>query len=96
VPTSARLAALVELYASDPAGLEDVGVGLELRKANDDVVVRHGTAVVSKTQLDRRRVAEGALALDGLAPGRYALSAILYRKQQPLGKVTRLFDVIAP
>jgi hypothetical protein len=96
VPSSARLAALVELYASDPAGLDDVVVGFELRKANDDVIVRHATAAVSKTQLDRRRIAEGALPLDGLAPGRYALSAILYRKQQPLGKVTRLVDVIAP
>jgi VWFA-related protein len=95
VPASAQLAALIELYASDPAGLDGVGVGYELRKANEDVVVRQATALVSKTQLDRRRIAEGAVTLAGLAPGRYALSAILYRNQQPLGKITRPFEITA-
>ena len=94
--SSARLAARVEVYASDPAGLDAVGVEFELRQANDDAVVRRATARVSKTPLDRRRVAEGNLPLEGLAPGRYAVSALLYRRQEPLGKVTRLFDVIAP
>ena len=93
VPASARLATLVELYASDPARLDGVAVGYELRKANEDVVVRQVTAVVSKTALDRRRVAEGAVPLDGLAPGRYAVSAILSRNHQPLGKITRPFEI---
>ena len=83
------IAALLELYATDPAQFTDVRVELELRAAGSDAVVAHTPATVNLTSLDTRRVADGQLDVPGLAPGTYTVSAIVKRDGQTLATISR-------
>jgi hypothetical protein len=49
----------------------------ELRKDGDAEVIARTAASVAQTELDRRKVAEGQIPLQGLGPGSYTISAVI-------------------
>jgi VWFA-related protein len=96
VAPSTNLAATIELYAADAAQLADARVDFELRKDGDAEVIARTAASVAQTELDRRRVAEGQIPLQGLGPGSYTISAVIQHGTTAVGKVSRTIVIIAP
>ena len=93
IATGTPIAALLELYATDPAQFAEVSVELELRAAGSDVVVARAPATVNPTPVDTRRIADGRLDVAGLAPGTYAVSAVVKRDGQPVATIGRTIVV---
>jgi VWFA-related protein len=90
---SSRLAppeaiAILELFTADPAQFEGISVDLEL--ASGETIVASGPTTIAKTQLERRRIAQGELDVpDALAPGTYVLTAVVKRHGRPLTRISR-------
>jgi hypothetical protein len=90
----APASALIELYSSDPARLEKATAVLE--------IVPAGTAEPVQRYLMARRsspisgailVAEGDFATATLTPGKYTASVVALLDNQPVGRVSRAFEL---
>lgn len=90
-----RLAALLELYAADPARFADATVRIDVRRAGSDAVVATSEAALRATGLERRQVAEATIETSALEPGEYFLSAVVSLAGHPVGRVSRAIVIEA-
>lgn len=90
-----RLAALLEIVSADVAALEKTRVAMEIIPAGATEPIRRllmasrsgtsGAVLLSEAQIDTTT----------LQPGRYTVSAIALVDAQPVGRVSRVFEVVA-
>jgi VWFA-related protein len=86
--------ALIEIYANDPALLETTTAALEVIPAGAaDPVQRFLMARRSSPLSGAILIAEADFATGTLAPGRYTASVVTLIDGQPVGRVSRAFDV---
>lgn len=87
-------AALIELYSNDPALLEKTAAVLEIIPAGAaEPVQRYLMARRSSPLSGAILIAEGDFETAPLAPGRYTASVIALVDDQPVGRVSRAFEV---
>jgi VWFA-related protein len=89
IATGKPLSALLELYATDPAQFNGVSVDLELRAAGSESILTRAPATLNLTPAVTRRIADGQLDVPGLAPGTYAVSAVVTQDGQPVATIGR-------
>ena len=92
VSAGTTIRAIVELYTTDPAQFEGVTVNLEMRPPGEDAAVARAQAVVSKSNLERRQIADGELP-PANEPGSYVVSAVVHQNQKLIGRVSRAVTV---
>ena len=86
--------ALIELYSNDPARLELTSAALEIIPAGSgEPVQRYLMARRSSPVSGAILIAEGDFATATLAPGRYTASVVALVDNQPVGRVSRAFEV---
>ena len=86
--------ALIEIYSNDPARLEKTTAVLEIIPAGAaEPVQRYLMARRSSPVSGAILIAEGDFATATLAPGRYTASVVTLIDDQPVGRVSRVFDV---
>jgi hypothetical protein len=93
ISTGASAAALVELYAGDPAAFTDATVEFEVRSSRADAVLSRSAARVSSTDLPGRRVAEGPIATATLGAGEYTVSAVVHQDGAIVGRINRTVQI---
>jgi VWFA-related protein len=89
-----RLAALLETVSADVASLEKTRVALEIVPADGGDPVQR-LLMASRSASDALVLSEAQIDTTALPPGRYVASAIALVDTQPVGRVSRLFEVIA-
>jgi VWFA-related protein len=96
VKQGASLSALVEVVSADPAALEQVRTVIEIVPGGTAVPIkkfvmgaRSGTSAAILTN-------QAAIATTDLLPGRYTAIATVSIGEQPIGKVSRLFEIVRP
>ena len=88
--------ALIELYSNDPARLEQTTAVLEIVPAGSpEPIKRYLMARRSSPTSGAILIAEGDFATEALPPGRYSASVVALVDNQPVGRVSRAFDVVA-
>lgn len=86
--------ALIEIYSNDPARLEKTTAVLEVIPAGSaEPVQRYLMARRSSPISGAILIAEGDFATASLAPGRYTASVVTLVDEQPVGRVSRVFEV---
>jgi VWFA-related protein len=86
--------ALIELYSNDPARLEKTTAALEIIPAGSgEPVQRYLMARRSSPASGAILIAEGEFVVDTLPPGRYIASVVALVDNQPVGRVSRAFEV---
>ncbi len=90
------VAANLELYSADPGRFGDARVRFEIRRTGTTDVLSAADGVLRPTSLERRQVADGAIATAGFQPGRYTISAIVSAAGSPVGRVSRDILLIPP
>ena len=86
-----RVAAIIELYAADPARFADATVSMEVRRGGSDAVLSTTAAGLRTTSLERRQVAEAAIDTAAMEPGEYTMSAVVSLAGRQVGRVSRAF-----
>jgi hypothetical protein len=89
-----RLAALLETVSADVSSLEKTRVALEIVPADGGDPVQR-LLMASRSASDALVLSEAQIDTTTLPPGRYVASAIALVDTQPVGRVSRLFEVIA-
>ena len=92
VSAGTPIRAILEFYTTDPAQFEGLTVNLELRRSGEDVAAARAPAVVNKTNLERRQIADGQLP-PTQEPGSYVVSAVVQQGGKPVGRVSRAIVV---
>ncbi len=88
--------ALIELYSNNPARLEQTTAVLEIIPAGSaEPIKRYLMARRSSPMSGAILIAEGDFATEALAPGRYSASVVALVDNQPVGRVSRAFEVVA-
>jgi hypothetical protein len=90
------LAAYIELYGSDAAIFGRATISLEVATTDDAPALARGPARMVPTPDASRRVAQGMLGLEGLAPGSYWARAVIAVDGSPVGAVSLPFRVTGP
>jgi len=90
------LVAYLELYGSDAAVLGRAAVSLEVATADDAPSLASGPARIVPTPDAGRRIAQGILGLEGLAPAAYVARAVITVDGSPVGAVSLPFQVTPP
>lgn len=85
------LAAYVEMYADNPAGLDDASVVIEIADDEDAPPLTMGAAQIGNGPKPGIRVARGVVPARLLPPGRYLARARITRGGQPAGVLARPF-----
>jgi hypothetical protein len=95
IPQGAPLTVLMEVMSNDPAPLERARVGLEvIRAGTAEPVVRLLMAARSAGS-DRILLNEARLDTTPLSPGRYTLAAVVLLDNQPVGRVSRVIEIVS-
>jgi len=89
-----RLAALLETVSADAASLEKTRIALEIVPADGGDPVQR-LLMASRSASDALVLSEAQIDTATLPPGRYVASAIALVDTQPVGRVSRSFEVIA-
>jgi VWFA-related protein len=90
-----RLAALLETLSSDVAALEKTRIAMEVLPAAGGDPVQRLLMASRSGGSDVLLLSEAQIDTTALAPGRYIASAIALVETQPVGRVSRTFEVIA-
>jgi hypothetical protein len=90
----AAASALIELYSNDPAQLEKTTAVLEIIPAGTtEPVQRYLMARRSSPISSAILIAEGDFTTAPLAPGKYTASVVALLDNQPVGRVSRAFEL---
>jgi VWFA-related protein len=90
-----RLAALFETLSPDVAALEKTRIAMEIIPAPGGDPVQRLLMASRSGASDVLLLSEAQIDTTALAPGRYVASAIALVDGQPVGRVSRLFEVVA-
>lgn len=90
-----RLAALLETLSTDVAALEKTRIAMEILPAAGGDPVQRLLMASRSGGSDVLLLSEAQIDTTALSPGRYIASAIALIDTQPVGRVSRTFDVIA-
>ncbi|CAN5735121.1 hypothetical protein BH18ACI5_BH18ACI5_06900 [soil metagenome] len=90
-----RLAALLETLSPDVAALQRTRVALEILPAQGGEPIQRLLMASRSGASDVLLLSEAQLDTTTFAPGRYIASAIALVDAQPVGRVSRLFEVVA-
>lgn len=90
-----RLAALLETLSADVAALEKTRVAMEILPAAGGEPVQRLLMASRSGGSDVLLLSEAQIDTTALAPGRYVASAIALVDTQPVGRVSRVFEVVA-
>src|SRR5206468_5789851 len=83
--------AIVEIYAKDPAELDDLDVLLELRAESGELI---GSRPMSlRVMSPSARAAQTGISTDTLPPGRYTVRSIVRSSGNALGEVGRTIEI---
>lgn len=91
----APLSALVEVMSSDPSPLQTARVVMEILPAGSAEPVRRVLMAARGGDTDTVLLNVAEIDTAALAPGRYAASAVAVVDNQPVGRVSRPFEVRA-
>jgi len=94
IAAGAPCAAMIEVYAGDPAAFAELAVEFELRRSGSDAVLKQAAANVNATNLPGRQIAQAPLQTGGLTAGDYTVSAIVRSHGAAVGRVSRAFYVV--
>jgi VWFA-related protein len=89
-----RLAALLETLSADGAALEQTRIAMEIVPAEGGEPVQR-LLMASRSASDALLLSEAQIDTSALPPGRYIASAIALLDTQPVGRVSRVFEVVA-
>jgi VWFA-related protein len=89
-----RLAALLEAISADVPALQKTRIAMEIVPAQGGEPVQR-LLMASRSASDVLLLSEAQIDTSALAPGRYIASAIALVDTQPVGRVSRLFEVVA-
>jgi len=87
-----RLAALLETLSADVGVLEKARIAMEIVPAQGGEPIQR-LLMASRSASDVLLLSEAQIDTSSLAPGRYIASAIALVDTQPVGRVSRLFEV---
>ena len=90
-----RLAALLEIVSADVAALEKTRVAMEILPAGAPEPIRRVLMAARSGASSVVVLAEAQIDTTALPPGRYTASAIALIDTQPVGRVSRAFEVVA-
>ncbi len=86
---TARAAALIELYSSDPARFTTVRVLFEVRRVGETQIVTQSAGALRPSDSERRQIAEAPLDFSSLRAGDYLVSAVIVENGRPSGRISR-------
>jgi VWFA-related protein len=89
------LSALIELLSADPARLSKSRAALEIIPAGSAEPVKRVLMAARGGGSDAILLNEAQIETGSLAPGRYTASVIVLQDDQPVGRVSRVFDIVA-
>ena len=90
-----RLAALVEMISADTAALGKTRAAMEILPAGGTEPVQRLLMAMRGSGFENVVVSEAQVDTATLAPGRYVASAVALVDTQPVGRVSRVFEVVA-
>ena len=90
-----RLAALLEIVSADVAALEKTRVAMEILPEGASEPIRRVLMAARSGASSVVVLAEAQIDTTALPPGRYTASAIALIDAQPVGRVSRAFEVVA-
>lgn len=93
LPAAGDLRALIEVLSGDPARLAKTRVALEIVPAGSAEPVQRVLMAARSGASDTVLMNEAHVAAGTLPPGRYTAIAIALVDNQPVGRVSRVFDV---
>jgi VWFA-related protein len=88
-----RLAAYTELYAKDPAVLEQAEVRIDVGEDLEGPALVSGKASLVAGPDGQRRAVQAILGVEALPPGKYVARATILSGGRTMGKLTRPFEV---
>jgi hypothetical protein len=91
----AKLSALIEILSSDPERLAKSRAVIELIPAGSAEPVRRALMAARTGGSDSVLLNEADLDTATLAPGRYTASVVALTGDQPVGRVSRVFEIVA-
>ena len=94
VPQGAQLLSLIELLCADAKRLEQSRVALEIVPAGSAQPVQRLLMAARSGRSDTVLLNEARVDTRALPPGRYTANAIALVDNQPVGNVTRVFEVL--
>jgi VWFA-related protein len=95
VQQGVSMSALVEVISADPAALEQVRTVFEIVPGGSATPVKRFVMGARNGNVAAILTNQAEIATADLAPGRYTASATPMRGEQPLGRVSRVFEIVA-
>jgi hypothetical protein len=89
------LSALIELLSADPARLSKSRAALEIIPAGSAESVKRVLMAARGGSSDAILLNEAQIETSSLAPGRYTASVTVLQDDQPVGRVSRVFEIVA-
>jgi VWFA-related protein len=89
------LSALIEFLSADPAQLTKTRAAIEVIPAGSAEPVQRFLMAARSGSADTILLNDAQVETSGLVPGRYTASVVALVDNQPVGRVSRVFDVVA-
>jgi VWFA-related protein len=96
VTQGASMSALVEVISADPAALEQVRTVFEIVPGGSATPVKRFVMGARSGAVAAILTNQAEIATADLPPGRYTASATPMLGEQPLGRVSRVFEIVKP
>lgn len=94
IPQGTPVSALLEVMAGDPAQLEQVRAVIEVLPAGSAEPLRRFLMAARTGSADTMLMNDAEIATADLPAGRYSASVVILQGDQPVGRVSRAFEVI--
>jgi hypothetical protein len=95
VSQGVQLSALIELLSGDVDRLATSRAALEIIPAGSADPVKRVLMASRAGSADAMRLNEAQIDTSSLAPGRYTASVVVLQDDRPVGRVSRVFEILA-
>lgn len=95
IPHGAQISALIELLSADPDRLTKSRAMIEIIPAGSAEPVKRVLMAARGGSSDAVLLNEAQIDTAALAPGRYTASVVVLQDNQPVGRVSRVFEITA-
>ena len=85
---------MLEVLAADPALVERARTIIEILPAGSAEPVKR-FQMAMRSDIPTMAIHQANIATDGLAPGRYTATAIVMLDDRAIGRVSRVFEILA-